>query len=511
MKINRLAFVVPVVAAAIGAWALVCWYGEAQSVTARVREPSPEDHAPVESSTSAMRPERGLTIGSGQPANLPGSWAQFRGPGRDGVAAAEERVTRTWPSGGPEVLWRTQVGEGHAGPVISRGRVYLVDYDHDKKEDAIRCLSLADGAEIWRYSYAVTDNPKEGIKRNHGMSRTTPAVEGEGKFLVALGPLCQVHCLNAETGKLVWKLDMVKEFGTTVPQWYAGQCPLIDQGRVILAPGGEPLKVQGKKVLAPGGDPLLMAVDLASGQVVWKTPNPNGWKMTHSSIVTVEVGGVRQYVYCGSKGVISVAADDGRTLWTWPNWKISAAMVPTPVVVAPDRLFLTGGYDAGSEMVQLVPDGGEIKVKEAFRLKPSVFACVQQTPILYQEHLYGVDYDGQLDCLDLAGRLLWSSGAKVKFGLGPSVVADGVIYCLEDETGELVMAEASPAGYHELGRKKLLDGSDSWAPLAVADGRMILREGNHALKGGQDVTEMICVRIGPDLGAAAKEAAEAGK
>ncbi len=489
MRINRLAFVVPLVAAVVGVWAFVSWYGEAQSVTARVREPGQDDRAPAELSGSAARPERGLTIGSGVPAKLAGSWPQFRGPGRDGVAAAGERVARTWPSGGPEVLWRTPVGEGHAGPVISRGRVYLVDYDRDQKEDAIRCLSLADGGEIWRYGYAVS------VKRNHGMSRTAPAVEG--KFVVALGPKCQVHCLNAETGELIWKKDLVREFGTTVPPWYAGQCPLIDQGRVILAPSG--------------GEALLVAVDLASGQVVWKTPNPDGWKMTHSSIMAVEVGGVRQYVYCGSRGVIAVAADDGRTLWTWPEWKISIAAVPTPVVVPGDRLFFTGGYEAGSEMVQLVPDGGEIKVKETFRLKPAVFACEQQTPILYQEHIYGVAYNGQLTCIDLAGQRLWSSGAKAKFGLGPLVMADGVIYCLADETGELVMAEASPAGYHELGRKNLLDGRDSWAPMAVADGRLILREGNHEIEGGKDVTEMICVRIGPELGAAAKETAEAGK
>jgi outer membrane protein assembly factor BamB len=488
LRINPLAFVVPLVAAAVGAWALVCWYGEAQGVTARVREPGQDDRAPAELAGTAARAEL-LTPGPPRPeppANLPGSWPQFRGPGRDGVAAAGERVARTWPSGGPEVLWRTSVGEGHAGPVISGGRVYLVDYDRSKGEDAIRCLSLADGGELWRYSYGVQ------VKRNHGMSRTAPAVEG--KYLVALGPKCQVHCLNAETGELFWKIDLVKEFGTTVPPWYAGQCPLIDRGRAILA---------------PGGDALLMAVDLAGGQVVWKTANPEEWKMTHSSIMPADFGGVRQYVYCGSRGVIAVAADDGRTLWTWPDWKISIATVPSPVVVPPDRLFFTGGYEAGSEMVRLVQDGSAFKVEEAFRLKPSVFACEQQTPILYQEHIYGVAYNGQLTCIDLAGQRLWQSGAKVTFGLGPLVVADGVIYCLADETGELVMAEASPAGYHELGRKKLLDGRDSWAPLAMADGRLILREGNHVAEGDRDVSEMICVRIGPELGAAS--VAEAGK
>ena len=96
-------------------------------------------------------------------------------------------------------------------------------------QDAIRCLSLDDGREIWRYNYPVE------IKRNHGMSRTVPAVSGG--YVVTLGPKCQVYCLNAATGALAWKKDLVRECGTTVPPWYAGQCPLIDGDRVILAPG----------------------------------------------------------------------------------------------------------------------------------------------------------------------------------------------------------------------------------------------------------------------------------
>ena len=106
-----------------------------------------------------------------------------------------------------------------------------MDYDRDKKQDALRCLSLADGREIWRYAYPVS------VKRNHGMSRTVPAVTD--KLVVAMGPKCHVVCLDPATGELRWGLDLVRQYGTTVPPWYAGQCPLIDNGAVILAPGGK--------------------------------------------------------------------------------------------------------------------------------------------------------------------------------------------------------------------------------------------------------------------------------
>jgi outer membrane protein assembly factor BamB len=110
---------------------------------------------------------------------------------------------------------------------------------------------------------------------------------------------------------------MVHQLGAKVPEWYAGQCPLIDRGTVILAPGGP--------------EALLAAVDSATGRVLWQTPNPKDWKMTHSSLVSMEFAGQRQYVYCAKLGVVGVAAEDGRLLRETPDWKISIATVPSPL------------------------------------------------------------------------------------------------------------------------------------------------------------------------------------
>ena len=166
------------------------------------------------------------------------------------------------------MLWSVEVGEGYAGPAVLEGRVYLLDYDQKKQADVVRCLSLADGKEIWRYSYPVK------IKRFHGMSRTVPAVTD--KYVVTLGPKGHVTCLDSKTGEFRWMLNLVKEYGTTIPQWYAAQCPLIDDGKAIIA---------------PGGTVLMMAVDCETGKIVWQTPNPDKWVMTHSSIVPDGVQG----------------------------------------------------------------------------------------------------------------------------------------------------------------------------------------------------------------------------
>ena len=197
-----------------------------------------------------------LTTYDGTPADLPGVWPQFRGVKGDALGQVDVTLSRNWPDEGPPVLWSVDLGEGYAGAVVRDGRVYVMDYDQDQHGDAIRCFSLADGREIWRYFYPVK------VKRNHGMSRTTPAVTD--KYVVTIGPKCHVACLDAATGQLNWFLDLVKDHGAKVPAWYAGQCPLIDDGLAIIAPAGP--------------DVLLLAVDCKTGETVWKTPNSNGWK-----------------------------------------------------------------------------------------------------------------------------------------------------------------------------------------------------------------------------------------
>lgn len=403
-----------------------------------------------------------LVPGVGTPApTLAGAWPRFRGANGDNIATEPVAISRKWEATGPAKLWSIDLGEGYAGAAIVNGRVYVLDYDQAESADALRCLSLADGKEIWRFSYPVK------TKRNHGMSRTTPTVVG--KYVISLGPKCHVVCLDATTGNLVWGIDLVKDYNTEVPQWYAGQCPLVDGQRVILA---------------PGGDALMIAVELATGKVIWKTPNPHDWKMTHSSIVPIEFAGKRQYVYCGSGGVAGIAAEDGQQLWQTDAWQISIATVPSPIDLGAGKLFFAGGYNAGALMVQLKQTDGTIVPEKLFSLNAAVFGATQQTPILYQGNIYGVRPDGQLTCLDLTGKVRWTSGTTNKFGLGPLLIGNGLIFVMNDE-GLLTLAEATPAAYRPLAKAQILHGHDSWGPLALAGGRLLAR----------DLTQMVCLDV----------------
>lgn len=410
---------------------------------------------------AATTPSAGGSVPS-----LPGSWPRFRGPDLDNVFKEPVSLARAWPSDGPRKLWTVKLGEGHAGPAIANSRVYVLDYDQAAKADTLRCFALADGRELWRTAYPVT------IKRNHGMSRTVPTVSG--KYVVTIGPKCHVMCCDATTGRMLWKIDMVQQWGTTVPQWYAGQCPLVQGNQVILAPGGRA---------------LLAAVDIATGKTVWETPNPRGWRMTHASVVPATIGGKKLYIWPASLGVVGVSTD-GKLLWESTDWKVSTATVPSAVPIGDDRIFLCGGYNAGAAMFRLKPQGGGFTSEVLYRLKSSVFGSDQHTPILYKGYLYGVLPGGiplekQLACLSLDGQVQWTSGPTQRFGLGPYIMAGGLMYLLNDQ-GQMTLAEVSPQGYKVLATAKILAGPDAWGPIAMAGTRLVCR----------DLTTMVCLDVG---------------
>ncbi len=448
--------------AAVAGVALLLFRGSDKPLELRVPG---TDHAPTaESGTNANPVLAGkLTRSDGQPADLRGNWPAFRGTNRDGISLDPTPLQKNWQTGEPRELWGVDVGEGYAGPAIFQGCVYLMDYDREKRQDALRCLSLADGREIWRFAYPVS------VKRNHGMSRTVPSVTE--KVTVAMGPKCHVLAVDTKSGELKWGLDLVKEYGVTIPQWYAGQCPLIDQDRVILGTGGP--------------DSLLIALHADSGQLVWKTPNPHGWKMTHSSVVAIDFEGERMYVYCANNGVVGVSAKTGEILWETADWKISIATVPSPLILSDGRIFLSGGYNAGSLMLGLKKVDGKFQAQPQFRLEPEIFGATQQSPILLQDHIFGVRPDGKFVCLTPQGKVVWTSEPGQQFGLGPFMAADGIFFAVND-SGLLRMIAADTTRYRLLAQAQVLKGRESWAPLALAGGRLLVR----------DLSRMVCLEVG---------------
>tara|TARA_R110001583_G_scaffold4430_4_gene25676 strand:+ start:3247 stop:4674 length:1428 start_codon:yes stop_codon:yes gene_type:complete len=399
--------------------------------------------------------------------SLTGKWTQFRGADFDNISKEEIKlVDKIGPE--PKILWKQDLGEGHAAPVVYNGKVYLLDYDEVKKADVLRCFSLESGEEIWKRSYKVH------VKRNHGMSRTIPAIND--KYIVSMGPRCHVMCVDPETGDFLWGLDLVKDYQSDVPFWYTGQCPVIDNNVAIIAPGGKS---------------LLIGVDCETGKVLWETPNPDGWKMSHSSVMPMELDGKKMWVYAAVGGICGVSAegdDLGEILWKTKDFSPSV-VAPSPLIYDDGKVFMTAGYGAGGALFQVKKMGETYQVETLQKYKPKDgMASEQQTPVLYKGRMFTIlpkdagAMRNQFVCSDPndCTKILWTSGKTDRFGLGPYLVADGKFFILKDN-GELTIARASTEKFELLDKVKLIDGHDAWGPMVITDGRLLMRDSKHLL------------------------------
>lgn len=420
--------------------------------------------------------------GIGSPSSIKGSWPGFRGINHDNISQESINLIDQLSST-PKTLWSIDLGEGHAGPVVHNGKVYILDYDEKMKGDTLRCISFENGKEIWRRGYHIY------IKRNHGISRTIPAVTD--KFIVTIGPKCHVMCLDAENGDFLWGIDLIKDFGTEVPLWYTGQCPVIWNNIAIIA---------------PGGSSLIIGINCQTGKILWKTPNPEKWQMSHSSIVPFQFEGKKMFVYSAIGGITGISAEEddmGTTLFSSKLWT-HKVIAPSPVYVGNGDLFVTAGYGKGSMLLNISTaiKGAStksntpysLKIKQKFKAGIGL-SSEQQTPVFHKGHLFAImpkDAGGnrnQFLCISPVDckKTIWSSGKTKRFGLGPFLAADDKFFILSDD-GYLTIIKASINEYIELGRIKIVPGVDAWAPMALVNGRLLAR----------DSRKLICLDIRKD-------------
>jgi outer membrane protein assembly factor BamB len=336
--------------------------------------------------------------------------------------------------------------------------------------DVVRKLNLETGEEIWRYIYKVS------VKQNHGMSRTVPWTDG--KYVLTIGPKCHVTCLDAETGEVQWGIDMVRKYGSTVPDWWASQNPVVHEGKAIIAPSGP--------------DVLAAAVDMETGEVLWETPNVDGGVMSHATPVKMEYAGETFYIITNAQsseaaggrvpgGLYGVTLD-GKILWGTTAWNVRTA-APSPLPLDEGRIAVCAGYGEGGMFLQLLPGEGdtwETNVLERFTA--AEFACEQQTPIFRDGVIYTLlptvkeAISEQLICITPDGERVWSSGREHRYGLGSYIFADGRLWIMGDR-GTLHMTKATPEAFTPIDSARVLGRArDAWGPLATADGLMVVRD-----------------------------------
>ncbi|MBC8232201.1 PQQ-like beta-propeller repeat protein [bacterium] len=259
--------------------------------------------------------------------SLAADWPQFLGPDRNAVST-ETGLKRSCPEGGPKVLWTFPLAEGFAGPAVSDGKVYVLDRK-GSEQDVLRCIDLVTGKEEWTFAYDAA-----GTFDRHG-SRSVPTIEGN--YIYTCGPLGHVRCVDKVTHQMVWKKNVWRAFSKEkVPTWGISQSPLIYGDLLILAS-------QTKKA-------GVVAYDKLTGSVQWTSAKLPG-KPGYVSPKVINLGGDDQLVMISANGaVVGMELTTGKFLWSYNGWQCKIP-VPNVTEIGDGRIFITGGYKAGSAMI----------------------------------------------------------------------------------------------------------------------------------------------------------------
>ncbi|HEX4607466.1 MAG TPA: PQQ-binding-like beta-propeller repeat protein [Urbifossiella sp.] len=425
-------------------------------------------------------------------------WPQYLGPNRDAVWT-ETGVLKEFPPGGPKVLWRAPVGGGYAGPAVVGGKVFVADKvmkagvkDPDDPfagagaktpaTERVLCLDAKTGKEVWKHEHEVT----YAIQYPAG-PRCTPTVSG-GK-VYAVGAMGDFFCLDAGTGKKLWEKNFPKDYGAKVQVWGFAGHPVIYQDLVICLVGGE-----GSTVVAFNKD---------TGAEAWKALSASD--QGYNTPAVIRAGGTDQLVVWTPRALYGLNPTSGSKYWDVPLQPEYGMSIMSPRQDG-DLLYAAGIGNVG---VTLKLDATKPAVTEVWRgkggprVKEGLFP-VNMTPFAEKGVLYGADQPGQFRAIELAtGKRLWSTFKPVfgeekdeDFNKGASgtafVVKNADRFYLFSETGDLIIAKLSPQGYEEVSRAHILEPTGPslgrkvvWSHPAYADRCAFLRNDK----------ELVCVSL----------------
>ena len=388
---------------------------------------------------------------SGVALAAPSDWPQFRGPNRDDISP-DVGLLKQLPTSGPPLEWKaTGLGAGYSTVSIVGSRVYTIG---ERREfSSVVALSVANGKPVWTAKLGKPGAP--GMPAFDG-PRSTPTVEGD--LLVAVGQWGELVCLQAETGKALWRKDYGKDFGGKRPSWGFSESPLIDGDQVVITPGG-----------AEGS---VVALNKKTGALLWRskgfTDSP-----AYSSIIIAQIGGVRQYIQLTEKSVVGVAAADGTVLWRAPR-PGRVAVIPTPIY-SDGFVYVTSGYGVGCNLFKVTAADGKFTAAEVYANR--AMANHHGGVIKVGDFVYGHSDGKGWTCQDFkSGEVKWQ--AKGKLGKGAIAYADGHFYLRGEDKGTMALIDTSPDGYVEHGRFEQPDRSKNkaWPHPVITGGKLYLRD-----------------------------------
>lgn len=412
----------------------------------------------------------------------------------------ETGIIQEFPEGGPEVLWRAEVGGGYGGPAYANGKVYVMDRTKDTRggsvENGIRaageisggeriqCIDADTGEVVWSHEYDCPYN----IAYPTG-PRCTPAIDGDHVY--TLGAQGDLICFHAEFGDVVWKKKLLDEYAAKPPAWGFASHPLIDGDRLFVPVGGD--------------GSALVAFDKSTGEEIWRSGTTRD--VGYAPLVIFEQGTAPpQLIFWHAEAVVSLNPETGEEYWTvtFPDERNpSDTTIATPRIIG-DRLLISEFYK-GSLMLRIKADPpGVEELWRTHKTDPrhaTSLNSMMTTPVIQGEHAFGIAYvgrgEGVLRCIRLEdGVAVWSEESWMEED--PIVFATSFIvenqgrYIMFNDNGELMFANMTPEGFEEIDRAKILEptsvarGRDVvWSHPAFADKKMFARNDK----------EIICVDL----------------
>lgn len=373
-----------------------------------------------------------------------GDWPQWRGPNRDGISR-ETGLLKQWPVEGPPLAWKAKgAGTGYSSMSIAQGRLYTMGLRGDS--EYVIAFDVATGKEVW----ATPNGGAYRDSRGDG-PRGTPTIDGDK--LYALGGNGDLSCLEARTGRAVWKMNILQKFGGENIGWGISESPLVLGDRVLVNAGG------------PGAS--IVALNKKDGTVLWKTQSD---KAGYSSAISLQVGGKTQVVFFTQERALGLDPVDGKVLWEYARPSNNVANVATPVARA-NRVWISSDYGTGGGLVEIRADAKGVTASEVYFTKE--MRNHHSSSVLIGDHLYGFS-GGILTAMRFdTGEVAWKDRSV---GKGSLVYADGNLYCLS-ENGVVGLVEATPTAYREKGRFNIKqENLPTWAHPVIAGGRLYIRD-----------------------------------
>ena len=369
-------------------------------------------------------------------ANLPSAnagWTSFLGPNGNNTST-ETGLIAEFPSDGPKVLWKTELGTGFSGLTIGQGKVFTL-YGKGGRE-LVACFDASNGQDLWTF-----DSDADFSQGRSFGPRSTPLLDGQ--MLYAVGASGRVVCLSAANGKLVWDMNLYEKYSMEPHNEGLSPSPLID----------------GQNLINTGGTSIF-AFNKSNGQLVWRALEE---KFNHSTPTFAMIDGKRQLVVLTGHNIVGLNPSDGKEFWRAEQRGVNVA---TPVVTPNNEVFSAAAYGFGSQLIKIA-NGSVSRI-----YKNQVLATHHATAILHNGYLYGFhDRPGRLKCIKLEnGEEQWEDRSIEK---GKMLLAEGRMYILT-EPGKLYIAPVSPTQFETSSMARTLTGQSFTAP-SLLDGILYIR------------------------------------